>query len=170
MDVILDYDGNEVVTNEICSICLENLNNPENIHELQECKHKFHSKCLITYLRTGNTFCPLCRGNANEFIYINPYINHGNKTSISAVLKYSKKNNANKNIIKMVKKYKELKKKHKESIKNLSNFQKEIKNNKEYQDIIKKLSKLRSDRWKLRQNIVKIERELSKIVMLPVKI
>jgi len=61
MDVILDYDGNEVVTNEICSICLENLNNPENIHELQECKHKFHSKCLITYLRTGNTFCPLCR-------------------------------------------------------------------------------------------------------------
>jgi len=70
----------------------------------------------------------------------------------------------------MVKKYKELKKKHKESIKNLSNFQKEIKNNKEYQDIIKKLSKLRSDRWKLRQNIVKIERELSKIVMLPVKI
>ena len=68
MDIIIDYDGNEIITKETCSICLEDLNDLNDIHELNECKHKFHSKCLITYLRTGNSSCPLCRGNSNEIL------------------------------------------------------------------------------------------------------
>ena len=127
MDIIIDFDGNEVITPETCSICLDNLDN--DMYELNECKHKFHSKCLITYLRTGNRTCPLCRGNANEVIYMNPYINYGNNSnSISAVIKYSKEKNANKKIKKIVERYQNLKKKHKESKKNLSDFRKELKN------------------------------------------
>lgn len=163
MDIIIDYDGNEFITYENCSICLEKLHVKENIHELQECKHNFHSNCLITYLRTGNTLCPLCRGKAKQY-------NPGNrKMSISAVLKYTKKKNANKKIKKIVEKYKNLKKKHIDCRKILYYFLKDLKNNKEYQEIIKKRSKLVSDTWKLRKNIIKIERELSNIVMLPIK-
>ena len=91
MNVIIDYDGNEIITNEKCSICLDELK--DNTHELDECKHTFHSKCLISYLRTGNRSCPLCRGVTDE---INQFINYGSTNSISAVIKYAKKKNANK--------------------------------------------------------------------------
>ena len=48
---------------ENCSICLDNLNNSNPIHELDECKHKFHSSCLITWLRINNG-CPMCRSTS----------------------------------------------------------------------------------------------------------
>ena len=170
MDVIIDYDGNEIITNETCSICLEELNNVNDTHELNECKHKFHSKCLITYLRTGNRTCPLCRGNANEFFYINPYISHDNNTAVSAVIKYTKKKNANKQIKKLVERYKNLKKKYKDAKNNSSILRKELKANKEYQELTKKRNKTRNNEWNAFRKVKKIERQLSKIVMLPFRV
>ena len=42
-----------------CTICLNNLNK-EQIYELPECKHKFHTNCIVTWMRSGNNRCPLC--------------------------------------------------------------------------------------------------------------
>jgi hypothetical protein len=47
---------NEVI--EICSICLSNDKN--KYCEITECKHSFHIKCLIQWVKENNT-CPICR-------------------------------------------------------------------------------------------------------------
>lgn len=43
-----------------CSICLEEFKNGENITELGDCKHKFHTKCILPWLDEKGT-CPNCR-------------------------------------------------------------------------------------------------------------
>ncbi len=42
-----------------CNICLESFV-VGNIVRVLECKHEFHEKCIITWLKTRNT-CPVCR-------------------------------------------------------------------------------------------------------------
>lgn len=42
-----------------CCICQSNLDS-EQIYEMPECKHKFHTNCIITWFRYGNIKCPLC--------------------------------------------------------------------------------------------------------------
>ena len=60
------YNHDSQINNnvEICSICLDNINS-QPIHELDECKHKFHSSCLITWLRINND-CPMCRSKSKS--------------------------------------------------------------------------------------------------------
>mgnify|MGYP001200329965 CR=1 FL=1 len=52
---------------EICAICHENMNIVcdyeniyENMYELPECKHYFHTNCILTWFRCGHKSCPLC--------------------------------------------------------------------------------------------------------------
>ena len=42
-----------------CNICLEGFTQG-NILRVLECKHEFHEKCIVTWLKTKNT-CPVCR-------------------------------------------------------------------------------------------------------------
>lgn len=42
---------------EQCSICIDDLDNPKNIVEL-DCGHKFHYDCII---KVKNNSCPYCR-------------------------------------------------------------------------------------------------------------
>ena len=65
---------------EICVICQEELSNHHsntntfnNIYTLPECNHAFHTECIITWFRTGNSNCPCC-GNKG----INDLSSHGN--------------------------------------------------------------------------------------------
>lgn len=48
---------------DACPICLEALDASCETHAL-DCAHRFHSKCLIPWLRQGNLSCPACRGTA----------------------------------------------------------------------------------------------------------
>ena len=50
---------------DVCPICLEN--NNQYSYELEPCKHKFHSKCIIKSLRTNGPRCPMCRGHDNDY-------------------------------------------------------------------------------------------------------
>ena len=69
-DVVVTVDDNDleklsktIVTNNMdidCSICLSNLQINEEIIELN-CTHKFHSECILTYLKEYNYKCPVCR-------------------------------------------------------------------------------------------------------------
>ena len=45
--------------NDICAICHENLGE-ENIYNLPECCHNFHTNCIMTWFRAGHDRCPLC--------------------------------------------------------------------------------------------------------------
>jgi hypothetical protein len=111
--------NNNSEINETCSICLENLNsNP--VHELPECKHKFHSSCLITWLRINNG-CPMCRGISKpEKFY--------KKTIFQHIINYCKsKKNTSKKLKSLYLRYIKLRNDHelKKIIKN--NLKKDIK-------------------------------------------
>ncbi|KAL2237881.1 RING-H2 finger protein ATL80-like [Sesamum indicum] len=45
----------------VCSICLECIEWCDEIRELCNCSHVFHSGCLDTWLDEGQVTCPLCR-------------------------------------------------------------------------------------------------------------
>lgn len=49
---------------EQCPICLDLLNN-EQVYELPECNHKYHTNCIFRWIRSGNVNCPYC-GNTGE--------------------------------------------------------------------------------------------------------
>ena len=49
--------------NEKCAICHENMNiidDNNEMYELPECKHYFHTNCILTWFRSGHNRCPLC--------------------------------------------------------------------------------------------------------------
>jgi len=45
---------------EICSICFSKMTS-EDSHTLEECDHKFHTKCILKWFRSKQDTCPLCR-------------------------------------------------------------------------------------------------------------
>jgi hypothetical protein len=55
--------------NDTCSICLDDLNN-EQTYQLPECSHKYHTNCIMQWMRSGNCKCPYC-GNLGEGLHEN---------------------------------------------------------------------------------------------------
>lgn len=51
----------------MCSVCLEEIVNGENIHYL-ECKHSFHYTCFIDLIDNHHMNCPVCRK-----VFVVPY-------------------------------------------------------------------------------------------------
>ena len=70
-NVLQTYNGISENNNnqEICCICQDIVDNGEQVYELPECKHIFHTNCIVTWFRNQNTACPLCA---------NPGINNKN--------------------------------------------------------------------------------------------
>lgn len=68
---------NYILTNEECSICLNNIK--KNCTKL-ECGHIFHTTCLgdMTFLSCNKTCCPICRKNSKIlcFIFVMRLFNH----------------------------------------------------------------------------------------------
>eukprot|EP00397_Hematodinium_sp_SG-2012_P042505 GEMP01047033.1.p1 GENE.GEMP01047033.1~~GEMP01047033.1.p1 ORF type:complete len:473 (+),score=88.43 GEMP01047033.1:70-1488(+) len=49
---------------QICTICLDSLNNGDNVRPLPKCSHMFHAACLEGWARVkmNDMLCPTCRG------------------------------------------------------------------------------------------------------------
>ena len=45
---------------EDCSVCLEDFKMNDTVFETI-CQHHFHEKCLLQWMKTASTLCPLCR-------------------------------------------------------------------------------------------------------------
>lgn len=56
---IQKYDSSLLILDSVCSICLDNFEEDENISTLK-CNHSFHNKCIEMWLDTNFT-CPMCR-------------------------------------------------------------------------------------------------------------
>jgi len=69
---------------EICCICQDILDNGEQVYELPECNHMFHTNCVMTWFRHQNVACPYCA---------NPGINE-KKREIFCHSRYGGYNNA----------------------------------------------------------------------------
>ena len=150
----------EDVNENICTICLDNMQVPELSHTLVECSHKFHNDCIIKWLRTGNIGCPVCRGEGEMNLR-----NQNDRTSIlRLIISYSKRKDACKKIKKLVKKYSDSRQKMKEIEKELRDFKKENK------EIFKKKNNLFTKMWTARRKFRRITIELSNIPIRPVLI
>lgn len=143
-----DDDSTPIIEN--CSICLDDLNsNP--IHEIQECKHKFHSSCLITWLRVNNG-CPICR----SITPISAFDRRTEGSILRHILNFckSKKNKSNK-LKKMYLKYKKLSDNYTLKKKEKMEF---CKLNK---DVLKKYKKINNDLWRSRRKFSDIKNSMS---------
>ena len=105
-----------------CSICLEELMENDNVHLLHECEHPFHTECIITWFRSGNQDCPLCRGFPSLEI---GYMDIRERTKL--VIQEARKKNADPWLKRQIKAFDKSKKVFKTNITNLKNFQTEHK-------------------------------------------
>ncbi|XVF44651.1 hypothetical protein PTKIN_Ptkin02bG0140900 [Pterospermum kingtungense] len=49
------------VEEEVCSICLVELEKEDVVSQLQKCGHVFHMKCIEKWVERDHFTCPLCR-------------------------------------------------------------------------------------------------------------
>ena len=145
---------------ELCAICYEPMN--ENVYEIPECKHKYHTNCIIDWFRLGKSRCPYCNTNFsildklgisnNNDVY---YPEHGItstllKAQYKDVYNYSKKKTANKTIKTKVNKITQLNKDYKNICKEITDLKK---SDTSYKDVKKLLRKLRTKKWSLHRKI-----------------
>ncbi|PWA77093.1 zinc finger, RING/FYVE/PHD-type [Artemisia annua] len=51
------------VVDEVCSICLVEFEEEDEVSQLDKCRHVFHSCCIERWLERDHFTCPLCRSN-----------------------------------------------------------------------------------------------------------
>lgn len=104
MDIISPINLIEASGIDSCSICLNNMNNDNEIYTIENCNHKYHTKCILEMFIEGFTdTCPLCRSIIST---TESRCRDFEDYKFKLVLKYSEKPNANILIKNMVKKYK----------------------------------------------------------------
>lgn len=133
----------------LCSICLENINNEQN-YILPECGHCFHTNCIMHWFRSGNTNCPYCNNNGiNSTLFRGRY----SIDRYKLLRRVSRNKNAPKQLKNIVNNLKKLEKQYsenKKAIKNISEKEGVFKILKK--EINKLESKNRQINIKIRQN------------------
>jgi hypothetical protein len=159
---------------EKCSICHENMNiinDNDKMYELPECKHLFHTNCIMTWFRCGHKRCPLCN---------NQGINNNNNMSLNLIentldnyswqyrrkllnddylkmRRYSKKKDAPNELKKKIKKLEKAEDKYKMFIKEMNDFMKSTPENITVKKIKTKLRIYRNKIWNMKRKIYKMK-------------
>ncbi len=166
-------------TDEECMICKESLNSAQT-YKLPECNHIYHTHCITTWFRNGDSRCPYC-GNKG----IN-YKKCDNKRSLRSLrwgwrnvkqpeckiqyLKlYAKKNNGPPLLLKQLKKLEEANKILKNSKNELKDFNEKVKTEKM---LLSDSKKERYNRWNrvrtAESNINKIKQDIIDLHIVPI--
>lgn len=108
---IINYH-NINIEDDVCIICQENLIN-EECFTLKECKHKYHTNCIISWFRNGDSRCPLCGDKGIGYINNKEnyrYLSMRNQQMLIDIRYYinRKSNLKNELCIKLRKKYEKL--------------------------------------------------------------
>ena len=104
MNILSPINLNEVTDMDSCPICFDNMNNPREIYTIENCNHRFHTKCVLEMFIQGFTdTCPMCRSIISTS---NSRFQDFEDFKFKLLLKHSAKPNANILIKNMVKKYK----------------------------------------------------------------
>lgn len=155
-----------------CAICHENTKKEEK-YILPECKHAYHTNCIMTWFRMGHNRCPLCNNaginGQNEDNLTFDFINN-NLSNYSWVYKrrvlienykkmrrMSKSKKASKHLKDSVKKLEKQEKKLKILSAEIKEFQNSVHNNLTAKQIIKKNMQLKDRRWRIKHNINNIQ-------------
>ena len=156
----------DVNPNEECMICKEELQCSQ-CYTLPECNHTYHTNCLITWFRNGDSRCPYCgnKGINNKDASLTRldrskyYSIHYEKQSLIDIKKivYSKKYDTDKNCLntrKLFDKINELEAKYKNECEKYNEFKQSLKLSPTlYNDAKKKMGKMSTKKWKLAAQI-----------------
>ena len=152
--------------NEECMICKEDLICSQ-CYTLPECNHTYHTNCLITWFRNGDSRCPYCgnKGINNKDASLTRldrskyYSIHYEKQSLIDIKKivYLKKYDTDKNCIntrKLFDKITELEAKYKIECEKYNEFKQSLKLSPTlYNEAKKKMGKMSTKKWKLAAQI-----------------
>ena len=105
--IIKSKSGTKIIENknlnkdeEVCSICLGDLYDPkEQIYELPECGHRFHTNCIMHWMRNPISYnkCPRC---GNTGVNKNVYLGYCRKSGILNELKKFSKRKSSPKVLK----------------------------------------------------------------------
>ena len=142
----------------LCVICLSEIDiNKKNNYKLT-CGHTFHTECIIDWFRSSNGHCPCCFNNDSKKI---PFYGLWGETYINnrcnRLISYSKKNLVtNSKRGKLSNQIKNLNKK-KEEYKSLIQERKSLKQNDEYQLMLTKMKNLNKNIYNKERSIMNMK-------------
>ncbi|KAJ1280505.1 hypothetical protein BS78_04G237900 [Paspalum vaginatum] len=58
-----DHDGAGEAAGPACIVCLESLEDADEVRRLGNCAHAFHRGCIDRWIDLGRATCPLCRSD-----------------------------------------------------------------------------------------------------------
>ena len=172
VDLLDVRDGHEeAIANDMCVICHQSLS-LDAVYRLPECHHTFHTCCIVTWFRAGDSSCPICRNrginhNSDSDKYIVRSLIHRN-VKLRSVMSYVRGNptRCSKYILDLVNKYKSSSEQLKEYRADMSDFVKGLKDESvDYFDTLKKKRVLRSRMYSKERDVSRYKRE---IIMVPI--
>tara|TARA_A100001011_G_C14309757_1_gene844957 strand:- start:922 stop:1413 length:492 start_codon:yes stop_codon:yes gene_type:complete len=132
-----------------CSICLQEYDDDTQTYTLDSCGHKFHTKCIIDWFRRAST-CPCCRNNNVEnFDNIPAYVL---RERAKELRKISRRNNAPSELKRLIDRLKNIE----DKLKNKSIDYKEFK--KDNKEILAQDKKFMREKWNIQFQKRKTER------------
>ena len=162
----------------MCTICHEPMY-IEQTYTLPECKHSFHTSCIVTWFRSADSGCPYCRDKGVNYISKTArkhyrWLSDGDREKLKVLRGYIRRKDANKNVKKYFDKLDKLKKEYDEYKKSYAEFENKIKNNDcaefegKLQDLILKAKKMRRKKRDYYSKIRKAERAILDLPVVPI--
>lgn len=180
-NLVIDLHNINITDNEVCMICREELSEAP-VYKLPECGHQYHTHCIISWFRNGDSRCPYCgnkginhkqskNSRSSGYIWRRRAFYHRNEQGdlkLSELKKYSKKPEAPKLLFRQLKKLEDSKK-------NLSDCKEELKTFKDklksealiYSEAQKEYRKLRSKKWQAESNVCRMRQIINELNIVP---
>lgn len=158
---------------ETCMICKEPLNSAA-IYKLPECNHIYHTHCIITWFRCGDSRCPYCGNKGINYKGDEKSWHHrrgwrgGEESKFVELKKMGKTKNAPAILIKYLNKLKELENNLRIQKEKIKEF--DIKLNTEkliFKDAKKECQILKQTKWSIENKIFRIKRGILDLHITP---
>lgn len=144
----------------ICCICQDCISDHKTKYVIPECKHNFHSNCIIEWFRSGATTCPYCRSSQNPEDRIYRYSRLWD-SRYAFVTSFARRKSAPKQLKKLVEKKKKYRTKYSECSKRIISWKKTNKN------IMLKRSRLYNLMRQARRSLRRVESDICNYPIVP---
>ena len=179
-NLVIDLYNININNNEVCMICREELSNAP-VYKLPECGHQYHTHCIISWFRNGDSRCPYCGNNGinhntsdkprnNSYIWRRRllYRPEVGDVKLSQLKKYSKKPEAPKLLVRQLKKLEDSKKHLSDCKEELKTFKDKLKSEALiYSEAQKEYRKLRSKKWQAESNVCRMRQIINELNIVP---